>query len=906
MVGSTVLFAFFITASPWHGVCTLTTAGLQRSPRFAAPEERTQQDPPRPDHYAALREQLRQPGREGEPERRSAIVRLLSMPEAAAHQLVQEHLAGVAGDRLFVVVELAKHLANADDRVFGVGAREPAIRRQLLESYVEPLARCWVLSLDADKLPPAERPALQDGLRSALRLLPLRERESGFTAMLASRNLGLREAALRVIPECASLNLAPMLAALFDDADLGALARESLFTLTLQRFASKQEFDAWFTTAPSTYADLTERAARESQQAMAALRTESERRCQQLQIELIEALVVSSQQVEWKRVQRHLGLESGVPFVEGLAKLRTLLADKKDYTASGADTDRLALLEAMVGRYDEISKKGNGVVERALLIETSAYLVKATETDRRDAMQARLMIALEEAEPRLRIAAVCGLSRYPGRESMQKLLAVGRHASGGTPDEALLGACLQTLASWDAPSEEAVQNEWVGLIEQVVLDPRLSIETTRRTAMLRVLDKRDAGGVRPPKAFLLLDRLVADASLEPTLRRLALSQMQVFAGDEQLGEQVRERLRTSLMDESDIVRGAAATFLQRLPDTDLAKLGPLLAMAQTTLRNEKSEVVLKALVESLKALGQRFPHQMIEKLTAVIDTPEGEDRLSPRRALIVDALKVLAMNDEREPKSWVLAARSLRRLGDRDALRQILARQFASLKKPGVDPETIRQGMQLVIDAARLKPPELSWGSDALIAEARDVVSAIADMYGKAVADPETAILQVEVLIATGQQAQAVAKIDGLDNSLLPEPLRKRLQVAAGEAYLRLGKPLDAARFIGPGRGNGSGTPPSALFLRLQQELAAALLAEKPRDAVALLEHVLQNTADALPEHLSRTLLLADALLKADAANGSAVRQLLETKRPLFGERGTPEQKATLEELLKQAAGQDA
>jgi hypothetical protein len=867
------------------------------------------QDPPSDERLALLRERLRQPGREGEEQRRAAVVQLMSTPEVAAHALLREFVEEIDEDgvALTILRELAERLGNADDPVFGPNAAQAPLRAQLLLGYLPPLVRLVSVAQDpAARLAADQRAELSQAVRSALRLLPLAERREGFMALLADSDVARRAAAVRAIPECADLNLAPILAGLLGDSDLGAVAREALFNLTFRDFASKDEFAAWYATAPKRYQDLTEQTARNSLEVTAQLRRDFEEQRRALVVELIETLVATSQNVQWKRIHDHLRHNPVDVLVASLDKLRALLAAKEDYAKSGVDADRLALFNDLTGRYDELAKKGNGIDKRAVLLEVCAYLVRSDESERRDAMKVRLKLALEEPAARLRIAAAAGLARYAAPDTMRALLATGRQAASASPPEReLLQACLHTLSGWEAPSDEAVLAEWIGLLEHSLLDPRLPSEVHR--VALKVIDRRDANKARPQAAFELLEKLVANAELDVSLRTMALSYLLGFATDPVRTEAFVSRLTECMRTENhEQVRIAAAQLLRKLPaELGTADLSRTLAVAEASLRDDPSEAVVSDLATSLKQLAQRFPYEVIDRLSEVVEQLGREPRAA-RRALLVDALKVLAMDLERQPPSWVRAGEALLELGDRDSLRQVLVRQFRAVAqpKPDVEADIIARGMQLVLGAARLKPAEVPWRD--LKEEAEQVRVAFDHLKGQdkaQSADGELAVLRIEVLVGLGRDQQALAELDALGQAVLAAPLAERLSIAAAQACLRLGRLAEAASRMGVGRGNGNGAPPSAASLDLQTQLAAKWLAERPKDAADLLAHVLQHTPEARDEYVERMLLLARARLAADPSSGAEVARLLEGKRELVRKKGSVELEAQYAELIRQALG---
>jgi tetratricopeptide (TPR) repeat protein len=214
--------------------------------------------------------------------------------------------------------------------------------------------------------------------------------------------------------------------------------------------------------------------------------------------------------------------------------------------------------------------------------------------------------------------------------------------------------------------------------------------------------------------------------------------------------------------------------------------------------------------------------------------------------------------------------------------------------------------MQLVVGAARLKPADAPW-RDAK-EEADQVRQALDHLKAQSKGQPldnQNAVLRIEVLVGLGRDQQAVSDVEALGQTVLAPPLMARLSIAAGQAYLRLGKLAEAAGHIDlGGAGNGTGDPPSQALLELRTQLAAKWLGEqRAKEAAGMLEHVLQHTPETREDYVERMLLLARARLAADPGSAASVARLLEGKRELVRKKGSVDLEAQFDDLLKRAAG---
>ncbi len=854
------------------------------------------------DEIAKLREALRQPGSEGRRGREMAVNQLLSMKDAAAHDLLCESLSR-GGDEdglsLFILTALGSRFGNSFDGVFGTKNTDAAGRAALIGQYVGA-----ILGPVEDWTKDGEG-RLRVHARHCLLALSTADRVPAFETILQGDDAPLRVQAIAAAARCRDLNLAQLLADFIEHPVLAEHVRSALLGLTFRNFTSKQEFADWFEKNEWTYLDLLENANRSGQKALAAEQTARNRAQMELTLLLLDALV-ERDPVDWERVREQL-LKTDPPGIlgSGLARLRDLLAAKEK--TSGVAADRLKLLADLSKRLENPSS----ATEHASLLEVSAYLVAPGETEQLALVHERLLAALGAKEGThaegLKLAALRGLSRFPSAEGSRAAVLGVLQAAHSARNLDTLKEALAVLhaKNWAAPAAGVPErNLWVPQLSRILFDTDL--DRAYRQEALRVLNLGDDQKKRVPEVFDALLLLVRKDGQDSVLRMAALSQLAGFTvGDEERADQYVAELAQRLSDPDTGVRGRAAKLIDALPASgNAAKLETwqlqILNQVKPRLVVEPDENVLRELVASVKRLADKMgkPENAVVRVAIAVEEfaalPPEKRAEAFRREALVDGLTVLASKQGVQPMLWVRAGEALHRLGDRQNLRRILARHKPSaLKAPAVDPEIVNRAMLLVLHTAALAGP-LDWAKNA--EEAGQALAAFDRLVAaKALpAEPALSALRIEIHAGRGEHGKLLEVIAGLSadgGETLSLPMARRVAFLKAQSLLALAKPSEAAVALPGAFANGQ--TPSAVH-ELQEAIVRSLIDKKDKksyaQAVPLLESLVAKTPEDTALHLTRVLLLARAKFDADPVEGRAdALKLLDAKRTLFDAKSVSE-----------------
>jgi hypothetical protein len=886
--------------------CMVASTLAQDTQKSAAPASaRARQD----EDLERLRRDLARGGPEGRRARETAVHELLSLRHGAAHAVLQETLrSGDDQDGLsrYLLRALDERLRNPRDLVFQQPPAEP--RAELHRAWVPVLVGCIAGAPDA--APDGSSTSFAGLARSCLLALDRVELEAGLRRLLQETDLATRLAAVRACSEARSLNLAPVLATVFDDPQLGAQARAALGRLTFQPdgFSSRAEFERWFREhSGDDYLALAERAAREGQQRLAAARNDARGQQLRLLLELVEAYV-STPEIAWKKLHQLVLEQADVEQrLRCLLRLRDLLAAAE--RTGGVAADRLAFFDALRRRLESNPPAD----EHAALLELAAAVVTDSDTEPRTYIVKLLRDTLNHSQHNVRRAAIAGLGRFPAREQGAALVRAGldAHREG---DQVLLGAVLTALQrkGWYAPAAEGRNRTWLELLGKVLRDPKLG--KALREQAVQILGQRDREQKSVPEAFDLLASLAVDPKIEPELRESAMIQLGVFIGDAARWESFGQLLAQAVGDENPRIRDRAASLIQHLSEPPpQARVQETHAVLQDALRKrlvaEPDAAILKSVVEAGKRLfdPKGDPEPVLVRLfcAALEETVQRGNGAGQefRRPLLAEAITSLASTQVSQPIVWVRAAESLAQANDRTALRYVLARQkAASLDPAQVQPEIVQRAQRLVLRAAQMRRAGEALPAD----EAEEVLRAFAGLEraNQPLEGDDLARLKLEAL-STAKQHSRVLEFAGslLSAPARPgdEPLRAQAAVALARSHLALQQLAESKKALD--------LVPTGLrtddVLAFQEDLTRALLgAGQGAECATLAEGLLQLTPASAACYRDRVLLCAEALLAAGGKESEALA-LLNLKSGLFeGADVPPALVQKRDALLQKAKGQ--
>jgi hypothetical protein len=855
----------------WLVLCGLATLAAPASAQTSQPDE-----------LDKLREALRQPGPEARLLRESAIDALFSRREPAAHAVLQEALlGGVGADEVAgtILTQLRRRFANPADPVFGAADKDRALRR----SYVAALVSLFDEGRDATAMA-----GLREEVRQCLAsgLQPL-DRQTEFTAILGGADPSLKPAALAAAGECRDLGLAPLIAEHLDDAILGRHARRALTMLTFenQPFASRAAFDAWWAVhKDATYLQLAERAARGAAAALRKAEQKADERVIALSADLVAAWAAADA-VPWKELgDVALSDEPPGKRLTCLERLRAVLAQRD--RVAGAGPERLAFS----GRLERLSEPGAPIAVQAVVLEVAAYVAALEEGQAAGAIADKLRAGLAHEDPRMKRAALAGMTRHASPENLAAAVAAGKRALAAD-DVGVVAAAVTTLgaASWPAPrASDPGRAEWLDFLVAVVEAEKVA-EDAREAALL-ALGKRDADGKVLGEAFSPLLAMVADAKLAPLLRERAMVLLAGSAGsDPARASAFVDAMLSRLEDPERRVRLKAAQMLQSLPKVQDGAAERRLTVVQRAgerLLQEADEAVLRAVVACLEqqaAAEDPDPAPVVARLCAALEEMARSGKNGMRRAVLVSSLSAQASNQGLRPMDWIRAGQALLRVHERRELRNILARHRPLAQKDRLEPEMGAEAARLVVETALLRPDAEPWQDGG--AEAGEVLEALRWLEGlkRPLDNAAVRILRLEALAALGRHAELIEAVNttaGAAGVVLDEAQRRRMAILAAHAHIALSRPRLAVAALAE-------LPPESManpaVLGARADAAEALLrVGLAEDAVAQLLGVVKTTQEADPAYPRRFLRLVEAQLAAGHCDRAAAVQRLRDRRSLF------------------------
>jgi hypothetical protein len=855
-----------------------------------------------------LRQQLTRAGADGREAREAAVVRLMGMPEPAAHRVLQLELQrndDPEAVRLAVLQALQRHLLGNPATLFG-GAGADA-RSAILTGYVSACAPFWREPAVVDG--PAAQ--LRRAARIALQRVPARELDAAARVLLAAAttDVGRRVEILRCLADMQQTLFAPTIAQSIEAADevLRDGARRALQMLIYadEPIETQAQFEAWWqANSDQRYVDLVERAARTGPRPVERLREELARLRVEAAREFVSAHLLRTPGIDWAALRERIVVDDAAVLDACLEIVRGVIAN--GLPAEDAAAPRQAFCRALLQRFHRVPVDKQ--VRRALLLEVASYLAKPEEGELAAELVGLLMGQLDAGSSEARVAAVRALRRFPSaehrRELVRRALAM---LTSGDPDRDVLAALFDTLASrvaprWSAPgADDADKADWLRLVEKGCRsDPQLELRT-KALVLAQTLDGKDG---RVPEVFPLLLALAKDGKVDTKYRSTCLIYLQAWRNDEDLADDWVVALQELVADTAPELRLQAAESMVRLPESTNPKRGEWLNAVMTSVRDrlvvETEASVLRALVDFVQVCG-REPHMperaigALKFVLAQMGNPvpaEHQFRLEP----VLQALATIAADPRADRGQWLGACAPLLMHGKRQSLRLVLQSHAAIDLAKDVGSadagaaERARQAMRAIIETAALKQARESWTStEELQREARDVRTAFGALdpldEAQRLERPVHRLLRLEVDLATGRFQEVVARAQawlglggGSNGGSAKEPFsdeqKARVRMLAAEAQLALSKP-EAALALLDERGLVASGDSAAIDLTVR--IARALSQSDLRRATDLFERALAVTAPEDPAFRGRLLDWMQHQLRLDPAS-----------RPMVLERAAP------------------
>jgi hypothetical protein len=928
---SSWLLAVVATTSGWTPLAGQNQEPRPSTPGVPAGEGRTTQEA-QLDPIARLAADLDRPGPDGRESRTSAVERLLSTPDLAAHQLLQRRL--LRADQLElrgeILTALSRRLSNLADPVLGAAAADESLREELLLCYVETLAPYWQGETGDDGLLPDD--ALRTVARRCLLRMPKRELAAGLRRVAgdAEREMGLRKAALRAAGDGQDLYLGSLLADFLaaPEVELRAAAQRGLRLLTFrsQDFTSREDFDAWYAALGDRgYFELLEVAARSVGSSLRQKQQELARVQRQAAADYVRAVTEARDRVDWVQVQARAMVDDGA--------LRACLTELQMTLSSGLRAgdavSRQNFARALLARYREADQD---TVLRGMMLEVAAYLVRASEGELAAEIANELMEQLVAKDPELQLAALRGLRRYPSAEARAAVVTVAQGAAlQPLVRGKVLVQALQTLATsaepeWRAPTSTAADKEaWLQLLREVAFGGSTK---ELRSLVMAVALRPDRDGKRVPEVFTMLLELARDAGMDVAFRTQALIKLMEWRDDEERLRTLVQELTELLADRERDVRQYAATTLARLPDAPKELKSQWITSLLRTLRerlgSEEDPGVLNVMVECLIACKNDpgTPGQVIGVLLAVLDQvgmPVPAEQEGRVNRLLQALMEVAADQRAGKNQQWLAAGSMLLSHKRRALLRYVLESQNVVALASDVASEDqttadrARQGVRLLLLTALLKPQERSWTeNDELRREATDVRAAF-DVLGanerlpENVDDPDLRLLRLSVLVALQRSGDAIAlaqrwltETPPQDHTMLGPEQQDRVRLYCAQALLQEGKPIEAEQQIAaiePDRAVAPGA------IRTVESVGRALLGVDVQKALSWLQRVLEATTETDPAFRSRLVLSWQARVQATPNDLPNVLVEIDRRGALFDAPDCPQE---LKDAIQQLRGAKA
>jgi hypothetical protein len=901
-----------LVAAAFVGLLLPQWPGALSAPALGAIVALIVQDGPGDGDVERLRAMLALAGPDGREARETAIERLLVLPTAEAHRVLQQRL-GVATDpdgvRAAILASLQRHWSLPAAAQHGGAAGE--LRERIVADYVRALAPLWrPLHTRAGAAEP-----LLAAATTALQRMPVRELETAARLLLPAVPLPEQLDVLRCLADMQQVLLAPVLADHLDAADpeLRRAAQENLQLLTYADppLRTREQFQAWFAAnGELRYVDLAQRAARAGvepgdrlRQALAQMRVDWAR-------DVVKAHVTRTAGIDWAAVQaRVVGDDVAVldACLELLQQALPALPDEPTPT-------RLAFCRALLQRH--AAEPAESAMRRARLLEVAAWLGRPEDTELAADIVNRLLEQLDGTDPQFLASSMRGLRRYPSVETRGRLAALGLRLLAQQPVPGdRVAAVLATLGSrasprWTAPkTNDSDKADWVALVTACCRSEEALGLREPALALAQLLTERDR---RVPEIFDVLLAIVRDEGQPVRYRATCLLHLQGWRNDpDVVAAWVRAQQELLVDPEAELRRLAADSLAGLVESVESGRSDwfiTTIAAVRQRLPVEPEPAVVRALVACLERLGREpgMPERAIGALRWVLTeikypvAPDHEFRMDP----LLQALATIAADPRADQGQWLSACASLSLHDRRQSLRLVLQNHAAiELAKDVAHPESevagrARQAMQYVINAGAMKPPQLAWtATPELQREALDVRRAFValdsvdekDRYEKM----DHRLLRLEVdLVANKpqdvvQRATAWLATNGNGGTARPQPTdakRDRMRALAAAAQLALGRPELARKLLEERAGDTA----DATVLELEAKVARGLAATDLAGSVEMLGRVVQRTPTEDPQFRPRLLEWLNARLRLDPSDRAAVLREAERHRKLFDQADCP------------------
>ncbi|MBZ0153048.1 MAG: hypothetical protein K8J09_16115 [Planctomycetes bacterium] len=827
------------------------------------------QEPTDPERLRAM---LAAPGPDGREQRERAIEQILVVARPDVHRLLQERL--LRGDdpdqvRPVVLAALQRHLLLGPSSQFGGAATDD--RLQILTGYLGAMSPFWLVAgkpgsgLDATTAP------LRDAARLALQRVPARELDTAARRVMTSLAVPGQIAVLRCLADLQQVLLTVTIADYLEvsEPDLrdGARAALQLLTYEDEPIQTKAQFDAWYANRGNLrYIDLVEWAARGGLRPTDRLRAELARVRVDLTREIVRALVVRANGIDWVAVQAKTLVDDATVLDACLEQLQQVLPSPLPLEDN--PVPRHTFCRGLLQRFRSVTNEHGR--RRALLLEVASALIRPEELELSAEVTTQLLLLLDSEDAVARSSALRGLRRLPTPEVRQRVVSFARGLlPQGAAARDQLATAIATLSSraaprWTAPlSGDPDRADWLALVEACCRTPA-GLEL--REPALLLAQTLDSKNQRVAEVFVMLLGLATDPSLDAKFRGSCLVHLQGWGSEVEHADAWVRALHGLLADSAVELRLTAAESLTHLPESSDARRVEWITQTFVHLRDrlcvEPDIQVLRALVDCLQVCGRepQMPEKAIGALKGALaqlgPTPavEHQFRLEP----LLQALAAIAANTSAERGIWLAACRPLLDNKRRQSLRNVLKSHAAIelAKEVGSGDASVadraRQAMYVLIETATLKAPRTGWNdSEDLQNEARDVRAAFGALdkleEPLRLDKPVHRLLRLELDLAAGKYPEVVVRA----NTWLSAPVgsapagevrmtaeeRQRMQLLAAEAHLASGKPDQALRLIE--EANPDLTP---AVLELDSRVARALAEVDLPRAVTLFDKVWRAT----------------------------------------------------------------
>lgn len=850
-----------------------------------------------------LRAMLAQPGPDGREQRERAIEQICVLARPDAHRLLQERLLRSDDPdqlRPAVLAALQRHLLLSPPSQFGGAATED--RLQILTGYLGAMSSFWLVEGKSGSSLNATMAPLREAARQALQRVSARELDTAARRVMTSLGVPGQVAVLRCLADLQQVLLTTTIADYLEAAEPGlrdgARAALQLLTYEDEPIQTKAQFDAWYATRGDLrYVDLVEWAARGGLRPTDRLRAELSRVRVDLTREVVRALVVRANGIDWAAVQAKTLVDDVAVLDACLEQLQQTLPSPLPVEDNAAP--RHAFCRGLLQRFRSVTPEHGR--RRALLLEVASALTRTEELELSAEVTAQLLLLLDMDDAVARTSALRGLRRLPTPEVRQRVVLF---AGGLLPQVAAtrdqLAAAITTLSSraaprWTAPlPTDPDRGDWLALVEACCRTPA-AVEL--REPALLLAQTLDSKNQRVAEVFVMLLGLAADASLDAKFRGNCLVHLQSWGSEAEHADAWVRALHGLLADSAPELRLTAAESLTHLPESSDPRRIEWIAATFVHLRDrlcvEPDTQVLRALVDCLQVCGRepQMPEKAIGALKGALaqlgPTPAAEHqfRLEP----LLQALAAIAANTSAERGIWLAACRPLLDNKRRQSLRNVLKSHAAIdlAKDVGSSDASIadraRQAMYVLIETAALKAPRTGWNdSEDLQSEAREVRAAFGALdkleEPLRLDKPVHRLLRLELDLAAGRFPEVVQRASTwlaasggsapAGEVRMTAEERQRMQLLAAEAHLASGKPDQALRLI-----EEAAPDSTPAVLDLDSRVARALSEVDLPRAVNLFDKVWRATAVEDPAFRQRLVDWMQARLRQESTARDVVVQ---------------------------------